>query len=208
MNRDRDRHLSEEELELFLPESPAEAGGAIPVSARNHLEGCRSCRNHLAELESVHTALRSLPELSPSPGFTGAVMERVRLPMPWYARVWSMLREHWLVAVLVVIGLGVTVGGTSLWLAGQPGLTVGGLVDFVLGRVTATFWAVILALGRLIYTTGLPDLVDVVRRQVGLAEMAGAMAMLTLASLAAAAGMAKLLTPPPMAMHAGRSRTS
>ncbi|MFW6192018.1 MAG: hypothetical protein ACOC83_00915 [Gemmatimonadota bacterium] len=208
MNRDRDRHLSEEELELFLPESPAEAGGAIPVSARNHLEGCRSCRNHLAELESVHTALRSLPELSPSPGFTGAVMERVRLPMPWYARVWSMLREHWLVAVLVVIGLGVTVGGTSLWLAGQPGLTVGGLVDFVLGRVKATFWAGIMALGRLIYTTGLPDLVDVVRRQVGLAEMAGALAMLTLASLAAAAGMAKLLTPPPMAMHAGRSRTS
>lgn len=208
MNRDRDRHLSEEELELFLPEIPAEAGGAPPATAREHLAGCRSCRDHLAELESVHTALRSLPELSPSPGFTAAVMERVRLPMPWYARVWSIFRQHWLVAVLVLVGLGVTVAGTSMWLAGQPGLTVGGMVDFVLGRVTATFWAVVLALGRLIYTTGLPDLVEVVRRQVGLAEMAGVLAMLTLASLAAAAGMAKLLTPPPMAMHAGRSRTS
>lgn len=205
MNRDPDRHLSEEELDLFLPGSPPEAGGEPPAPLRRHLEDCRRCRSELKGLESLHTALRSLPDLSPSPGFTAAVMDRVRLPVPWYVRAWSTLREHWVVALLAVVGVAVTLGGLSGWLASQPELTMGGLADFVLGRVTAAFWAVVLALGRLIYASGLPDLVETVRRQVGLAEAAGALALLSLASIAAAAGMAKLLTPPPMAMPAGRS---
>lgn len=205
MNRDPERHLSDDELDLFLPGSTPEAGGEPPAPLRDHLADCRRCRTELTALESLHTALRSLPDLSPPPGFTTAVMERVRLPVPWYVRAWSVLREHWLVALLALAGLAVTAGGMSAWLASQPELTVGGMVDFVLGRVTATFWAVVVALGRLVYVSGLPDLVETVRRQVGLAEAAGALALLSLASIAAAAGMAKLLTPPPMAMRAGRS---
>ncbi|HKK08583.1 MAG TPA: hypothetical protein VKA44_06840, partial [Gemmatimonadota bacterium] len=125
MDDRRERHLTREERELFLPDAPE---GKPPAEARRHVEGCERCRREVEALRSLHAALASLPRLDPRPGFADAVMARVRLPVPWYVRVWDVVTEHWLSLSLAAGLLGATVGTGLWWLTSQPELTLGGLV--------------------------------------------------------------------------------
>lgn len=197
-------HLDQEELELFLP-SLREEGTGPPSEHRRHLEACERCRTELRSLEAVDEALAALPELSPSPGFTEAVMARVELPRPWYRKAWAALVERWLVLAMVLSGAGVSIGGVAWWIAVRPELTPGGLASFALERVSALFWSLLVAAGRLLWSSGLPE---AVRRLAGAVEpVEGLAAMAVLSACAGTAGwvMMRLMDVSPPRLGAAGS---
>lgn len=196
MTRD-DRHLTEEELELFLARLREDEAGAGPDAAhRDHLEACGRCRSELERLRSLDRMLAGLPSLEPSPGFTEAVMARVKLPAPWYRRLWATVVERWLVAVLAVVGAGAT-GGFGLWIAARPDLSLQGLSSLVVERLSALFWTLVVSLGRLVWESGLPATIRGLAGSVELAELAGAMALLALTTTAVGMLMTRLMTAAP-----------
>lgn len=198
-NTSHDRHLSQEELELFLPRIREEEPGA---DLRSHLEGCRRCRRELRDLRSLDEALAGLPEMQPSARFADAVMARVRLPAPWYQKLWSTVVERWLLAALIVTGGGAT-GGFTLWIASRPDISLGGLASFVVERLTALFWAVVVAAGRLTWESGLPGTVRELATSVELFEAAAAMALLSGLTAGVAFLMKQLMTAQPRAHARG-----
>lgn len=209
MSTDRDghrqEHLDEEELELFLSPGPAAEPAEPPERLRDHLGRCAQCRDELEQLRAVHAALSSLPRLEPSAGFTEAVMSRVELPVPWYRRAWSFVREHWLSVAVVTSGAGVVLAGLTYWITSQPDATLGGLLEFGLEQLGAFFWGALLLAAQKLWATGLPDLVGDLVRQVSFWQAVAAMSVMTLTSAAAGTALARLLTEPPVPIHAGRS---
>lgn len=199
-------HLSQEELELFVPRLREGRSGPRPEQ-EEHLEACGRCRRELRALRSLDEALAGLPPLEPSTGFTDAVMARVRLPVPWYRRLWAWLARHWLA---VSLGLsGAASGGlVAWWVSTRPELTLGGLADFTLERVVALFWSLVVAGGRLAWRTGLPDALAELARTVDPVEALLGMAVLAVCSLTAGTVMARLLDEkmPPRMRAAGSSR--
>ncbi|HKK08204.1 MAG TPA: hypothetical protein VKA44_04905, partial [Gemmatimonadota bacterium] len=129
MEDGRERHLTREERELFLPNAPE---GKPPAELRRHVQGCERCHREVEALRSLHAALASLPRLDPRPGFADAVMARVQLPVPWYVRARDLVTGHWL-SISLAVGLVVaTVGAGAWWLASNPELTLVGLLGFTL----------------------------------------------------------------------------
>lgn len=202
-NEESHRHLNQEELELFLPRLREGRGGPREAH-RRHLEGCRRCREELAGLRSVDELLAELPALEPSPGFAAAVMERVHLPMPWYRRVWSSVTERWLLAVLALLGGGAT-AGFSLWIAARPELSLGGLAGFAVERLSTLFWTLVVAAGRLVWESGIPDLVRDLAGAFEPLHAAAAMAVLTLTTVGVGLAMARLMGRMPPRIHAAGS---
>lgn len=193
-------HLGQEELELFVPRLREGRSGPEPEH-REHLESCGRCRRELRSLRSLDGALAGLPRLEPSPGFTDAVMQRVRLPVPWYGRLWARVVRHWL-AISFVLSGAVSGGLVAWWVTTRPELTFGGLADFTLERVSALFWSLVVAGGRLAWRTGIPDALAELARSVDPVAALMGMAVLALCSLTAGAVMARLFerdsTPPRM----------
>ena len=183
-------HLSQEELELFLPRLREGRSGPRPEQ-EEHLEACGRCRRELRALRSLDEALAGLPALEPSPGFTEAVMQRVRLPAPWYRRLWAGIARHWLAVGLGLSGA-VSGGLVAWWVATRPELTLGGLADFSLERISALFWSLVVAAGRLFWRTGIPDALAGLVRTVDPVEALVGMAVLALCSLTAASVMTRL----------------
>lgn len=195
---DHDRHLTQEELELFLPRlrEPG-ARGAEPTEAhRTHLDACGRCREELKRLREVDAMLAGLPSLEPPSGFTDDVMARVTLPAPWYRRLWSAVVERWLLAALTLLGAGAT-GGFGIWIALRPDVSFGGLTGLVLERLSGLFWTLVVSLGRLIWESGLPATVQSLARSLDLVQAAAGMGALTLATLAVGYAMARLMTASP-----------
>lgn len=203
---DQTGHLRQEELELFLPLPEGDATDRRPRSQlSSHLEGCARCRRELSALRSLHAALAAVPRPEPSPGFVHAVMRRVRLPAPWYARAWRGLTEHWLAGAAALLLAGATVGGFVYWITVQPELTLAGLVDFTFERTMALLWAFVLTAARLLWASGIPELLQAVVRELSWTEAAVGMAMLTLTASGAGAFLLKLLAVPPSPRYLGRS---
>lgn len=197
-------HLSQEQLEAFVPRLRAE-GGAPPPDHRRHLETCDRCRDALHRLEALDEALADLPDLRPSPGFTEAVMARVELPVPWYRRLWSALLDRWVVLALLLAGAGATAGGLAWWVATRPGLTPGGLTSFVLERASALFWSLVVAAGRLLWTSGLADSLRTLAGTVEPLEGLAAMAVLSACAATAGVVMARLMDASPPRLGAAGS---
>lgn len=201
-NESHDRHLSPEELELFLPRFREEREEEPGVERRHHVESCRQCRRELRDLRSLDEALSGLPEMEPSSRFADAVMARVRLPAPWYQRLWSTVVERWLLAALVLTGGGAT-GGFTLWVASRPDLSFGGLGAFVVERLTGLFWAIVVAAGRLTWESGLPGTIRSLTTSVDVFEVATAMALLSALTAGVGFLMKELMTAPPQAHARG-----
>lgn len=201
-NASDDRHLGQEELELFLPRLRTERQEEPGDERRAHLDDCSRCRRELRALRSLDEALAGLPEREPSPRFADAVMARVTLPAPWYRRLWHSVVERWLLAALIVTGGGAT-GGFTVWIASRPDLSFGGLASFVLERLTALFWALVVAAGQLTWKSGLPATLRGLATSVDLFEVATAMALLSVLTGGAAFMMKRLLTAPPRAHARG-----
>lgn len=198
------RHLSPDELELFLPRMRETGAAADPrPEHRRHLEDCARCRREVARLEGLDRALAGLPSHEPSPRFADAVMARVRLPVPWYRRLWKRLAEQWVVAAIALLGAGAG-AGLGLWIAARPELSLGGLADFALERLSALFWTVVVTAGQLLWESGL---VASVRRAAGAVEpweaVAG-LAILSVVSTGVGWLMVRLLTAAPTRVHAAR----
>lgn len=194
---DHSRHLEQEELELFLPRLRRRDGAAEPPEGpRRHLRECARCRGRLERLRSLDRKLAGLPPLEPSPGFADAVMARVELPAPWYRRAWSAVVDRWLLAVLAVLGAGAT-AGFGAWIGLRPDLSLGGLANLVLERISALFWTAVVHLGRMLWESGLPAAVRSLAGSVALTEAAAAMAALTLAAGGAGWLMVRLMTASP-----------
>lgn len=186
------RHLREEERELFLP---GEGTGTPPEPLRRHVEACQHCHREVEALRALHVALSSLPLFDPSPDFAESVMARVRLPVPWYRRAWATLRAHWVAVAMATTLVVATVGLGAWWLASQPELTLGGLVGFTLDRLTALFWGAVVAGGRLLWESGLPDLVRGAAGKIGVTGALAGMAGIVVASLLTTGAMLKMLAP-------------
>lgn len=183
-------HLSQEELELFLPRL-REGRPGPRREQKGHLEACGRCRRELRALRSLDEALAALPPLEPSAGFTDAVMRRVRLPVPWYRRLWALVVRHWL--GLSMAASGVLSGGLiAWWVATRPELTLGGLADFTLERVTGLFWNLVVAAGQLVWRTGIPGALSDLAGSVDPVYAVAGMAVLALCSLTAGAVVARL----------------
>lgn len=194
---DDSRHLTQEELELFLPRLRRQDGAEEPDEGlRGHLEACGRCRERLEGLRTLDATLAGLPSLEPSPGFTEAVMGRVALKAPWYRRLWNAAVERWLLVALAVLGVGAT-GGFGAWIALRPGLSLGGLTGLVLERVSALFWTLLVSVGRLLWESGLPATLRALAGSVELAEAAAAMGGMTLTALGAGWLMVRLMTASP-----------
>lgn len=194
---EENRHLTQEELERFLPRLRERAGAAGPREAhRSHLEACGRCREELERLRSLDEMLAGLPSLAPSAGFTDTVMERVTLPAPWYRRMWSTLVDRWLLAVLTALGAGAT-GGFGVWIGLRPDVSLGGLASLVLERMSALFWTLVVSLGRLLWESGLPATVRSLAGSFDFLEAAAGMATLTLTTLAVGWVLARLMTASP-----------
>lgn len=200
MNEGRDRHLTQDERELFLPVEGTEEPSA---DLRQHVEDCERCHREVEALRSLHAALASLPRLDPRPGFADAVMARVRLPAPWYVRVWKTARSHWLPLSVATAMVAATIGIGVWWLASQPELTLGGLIGFTLDRLVALFWASVVATGRLVWESGLPNLLRTVGSRVGVTGALAGMAAIVVASLLTTFAMFRLLAP-----QGGAARTT
>lgn len=191
------RHLTQEEFELFLPRLRERSGAAAPPEGhRAHLRACDRCREELERLRTVDRMLADLPALEPSDNFTEAVMDRVRLPLPWYRRLWSAVTERWLLSVLAVLGAGAT-GGFGAWILARPGVSLDGLSSLVLERLSSLFWTAVVSLGRLVWESGLPATLRSLAGSFEPVEAAGGMAALALASLAAGYLMTRLMTESP-----------
>lgn len=197
-------HLSQDQLEAFLPRLRDEAGGP-PPEQRRHLEACERCRHELDRLEALDEALAGLPELRPSPGFTEAVMARVELPAPWYRRIWTAVLDRWVLLAVLLAGGGATAGGAAWWVAARPEMTWGGLTSFVLERVSTLFWTAVVAAGRLLWASGIADSLRALAGTVEPLEGLAAMAVLSACAATAGVVMAKLMDVSPPRLGAAGS---
>lgn len=197
-------HLSQEELERFLPRLRGEGAEPGP-DARRHLDACGRCRHELRQLEAVDQALAGLPRLEPSPGFTEAVMARVDLSVPWYRKAWSTLLERWLLVAALVGGATASAGGVAWALTLRPELTAGGLASFVLEQASALFWTAVVGAGRLLWTSGLAESIRALGAAVDPLEGLAALAVLSGCAATAGAVMLRLMDAVPPRLDAAGS---
>lgn len=149
MTRERTRqHLETEELErVALDEGP------LPAPRREHLEGCGRCRREVASIERLHATLSRLPYHAPSPGFADAVMSRVELGAPWYARIFARDWMPW--AGFSAGALALAAAGFWVWLFTRGGVALESVLTVVVEWAQAALWDLVVGAGRLLYDTGI-----------------------------------------------------
>lgn len=152
--RDLSTHLTPEELDLLL-ERDAEAAARVEA----HLDRCLACRREAAAVRHLHHRLAALPRLETSPGFAQRVMARVRLPVPWYVRVWAAVRERLAVLTVVMATVGVAGGAVGWWLLGRYDVTLGGLAEYGLESLRNLVLEAVIGLARLAYEVGAVEMV-------------------------------------------------
>lgn len=191
------RHLTTEELD-----AAAEDRSALSAARAEHLESCGACRRELAAAREVHEALSTLGRYEPGPHFVAAVMNRVRLPAPWHARLRLPGWSGWAGAAAAAAAL--SAAGLWTWFLAQPGVSLGLLLQIGYAAVEDAVWRLVVGTGKLLFGSGLlPALSDAARllSQTEAAMAAGSFALLVLAS---AVTMWKLLETPGAAVSSLR----
>ncbi|MFQ5678210.1 MAG: anti-sigma factor family protein [Gemmatimonadota bacterium] len=185
-------HLNPDQIERCATGEP---GTELPAALGAHLRLCSACRGEVAALETLHTHLRKLPHLDPSPAFTRRVIARVTLPVPWHQRAWSAVRRRW-----VAIGAGLatatgSVGGMAYWLFGQQELTPSELSGFLFSGLQDLGLRITMAGGRVLYDLGILELLRSLAENVAPSEAAGGMALLSLIGAGSLWAMKRLMEP-------------
>jgi len=118
MNPLRTAHLTADELDAFLTQSPSPA-------ATSHLATCAACATMVARDRHLVAALAALPYFDPRSGFGDAVMQRVAMPaipVPVTIAAGKSARaiaaRRRAVGALVLAGGGIAAG--FVWAAAHP----------------------------------------------------------------------------------------
>lgn len=198
------RHLEQDELERFVPRLRAEGAAEPAAELRAHVERCDRCRREVVTLRRLDEALAGMPDHRPSPDFVDSVMARVRLPVPWYRRLWAEMTERWAPVLGCVAGVGASAGVTTWWIASNPEVSFGGLASFALERVSTLFWSLLVGLGQRLWASGLPGTLRSLVESVEPLEAILVLAVLSLCAVSAGAVMARLLGASPPRVAASR----
>lgn len=123
------QHLDDWTLEQMAEGmlSEMELPGAIA-----HVESCGYCEAELEGYRALHAALSGLPRLAPSPGFSDAVMARVRIPEP--SPVWAAIqrrlpstRRGWALVSAAIVAPALPLVWLVSWILTQPGVSAAGM---------------------------------------------------------------------------------
>ena len=189
-NEDVNGHLRPEEIDLCI-ESDGAWGRSVWL--HEHLRVCERCLREIAFVESLDRRLVGLPHLKPSPGFSGRVMARVDLPVPWYARAWEIVRARWIVFAATAAASLAVAGGAFYWLFVQAGATPAGLASFVFDGIGALVMKGLIAGGRALYGLGLIDAGGGLLEGGGSTQALSALALLGTLSLMSLLAMTRLV---------------
>lgn len=116
-------HLTEWTLEQLAEGTLPEAQQAVAAA---HLDACRRCAAELEGYRSLFAALSEMPRFAPSPGFSDAVLTRVRMapePAPWLAWVQRRLpstRRGWAILSAALVAPALPVLALMAWLLSRP----------------------------------------------------------------------------------------
>lgn len=196
-------HLTADEVER-LAET---AGGARLAAPRGaHLERCDECRREIAALRSLHRRLASLGHVAVPPGFAAAVLRRVRLPVPWYDRVWALARAHWGALVTATAALALLTGAGGWWLFGAQGVAPVTLVSLAVDGLRELAVEGLLAVGRIAFQLGVVDAGSSIADRVGPAEALGGFALASAIGLLSLWTMLRLLRLAPRLARTSEAR--
>jgi len=87
------KHLTPEEIERFAASPTEEYPDGDATGRARHAAECARCRDEVNAARTLRISLGELPGFSPSPGFSGRVMGRVDLPIPWLEDLLATLPE-------------------------------------------------------------------------------------------------------------------
>jgi hypothetical protein len=194
------KHLAEEARERIG------MGGEPGPGESRHLASCTRCRREVAEIGSLQERFFALAVLTPATGFADRVMARVQLPAPRWSRALDGLRSHPPRVAAVAATAVAAVIGTFVWLTTYPQVTPGVVARLVFERGTGLVWQGVVAVGRIVYDSGLTTLVEAFRADLTAWSAVGALATLTLVGMVSMWMLLKLMEVSPRAIRTGVRR--
>ena len=181
-------------------------GGEPGPGESRHLASCERCRREIAEIGSLQERFAALLVLVPSTGFANRVMARVQLPAPRWSRALAGLRTHPpRVAAIAATAVGAVIG-TFVWLTTYPQVTPGVVAKLVYERTTGLVWQGVVAVGRVVYDSGLATLIGAFRADLNAWSAVGALATLTLVGMISMWMLLRLMVVSPSAIRTGVRR--
>ena len=181
-------------------------GGEPGPGESRHLASCERCRREIAEIGSLQERFAALVVLVPSTGFANRVMARVQLPAPRWSRALAGLRTHPpRVAAIAATAVGAVIG-TFVWLTTYPQVTPGVVAKLVYERTTGLVWQGVVAVGRVVYDSGLATLIGAFRADLNAWSAVGALATLTLVGMISMWMLLRLMEVSPSAIRTGVRR--
>ena len=181
-------------------------GGEPGPGESRHLASCDLCRRDIAEIGSLQERFAALVVLVPAAGFANRVMARVQLPAPRWSRVLDGLRAHPPRAAAIAATAMAAVIGTFVWLTTYPQVTPGVMARLVYERGSGLVWQGVVAVGRVVYDSGLATLVGAFRADLNAWSAVGALATLTLVGMVSMWMLLKLMEVSPSAIRTGVRR--
>ena len=181
-------------------------GGEPGPGESRHLASCERCRREIAEIGSLQERFAALLVLVPSTGFATRVMARVQLQAPRWSRALAGLRTHQpRVAAIAATAVGAVIG-TFVWLTTYPQVTPGVVAKLVYERTTGLVWQGVVAVGRVVYDSGLATLIGAFRADLNAWSAVGALATLTLVGMISMWMLLRLMEVSPSAIRTGVRR--
>ncbi|TFG66952.1 MAG: hypothetical protein E4H28_00200 [Gemmatimonadales bacterium] len=181
-------HLTSDELEL----ATANFAG-LGDTHRKHVDACQRCAAGVIDAREVSVALRSLPVVSPRPGFAERVMSRVTLPLPWHRRAAAAAWERKSTSASVAAVLTTLVAGAGVWAIGFPELRPVALATWIAGQAGDLVWQATIGLGRVAYSVGLADLANAIGADLTMGSAIAGLATVALMSIGSMSVMIRLI---------------
>jgi hypothetical protein len=181
-------------------------GGEPEPGESRHLASCERCRREIAEIGSLQERFAALVVLVPSTGFANRVMARVQLPAPRWSRALAGLRTHPPRVAAIAATAVAAVVGTFVWLTTYPQVTPGVMAKLVYERGSGLVWQGVVAVGRVVYDSGLATLIGAFRADLNAWSAVGALATLTLVGMISMWMLLRLMEVSPSAIRTGVRR--
>lgn len=172
---DSENHLGPEALDRLL-------AGEGRAESHAHLDRCHRCQEELEELQSLVTALESLPHHEPSPGFAERVMSRVQLPTVRRARRGILDWLRW-AAVPAAATTAVAAAGGWLWILSRPEVSLRALAGLAFQAVQRFLVAAAIEVGEFMVASGIAPALRQAITEISTAGALGALGAYSLVGL-------------------------